>query len=131
MICFENMPWRDVRISFVDKCLEIAKLMNDEHFKLCLDTGHCSAVGGNSAEAVSLFGKKYLAALHVHDNDGKGDAHWLPYEGVNDWKDFSNALHEIGFEGPVSIETSVRGKLPPELREYFEIGLAKIARSLA
>ena len=74
---------------------------------------------------------EYLAALHVHDNDGKRDLHWLPYAGVIDWAAFSRALHEIGFAGALSLETRVKPSMPMDIREYHEIGLGLIARRLA
>jgi sugar phosphate isomerase/epimerase len=51
---------------------------------------------------------------------------------VIDWKNFSDALHEIGFDGVFSLETNVKPNgLDPEelLRKRQE--LSKTARRLA
>jgi sugar phosphate isomerase/epimerase len=63
-----------------------------------LDTGHCAILGTDIGEAVRLIGKDYLQTLHVHDNNGNNDSHWIPYTGVCNWSDFAKALQEIDFQ---------------------------------
>lgn len=86
--------------------------------------------GESPADAVRLTGE-YLKVLHVHDNDGRMDLHWLPYYGVVDWDDFNNALNEIGYDGCLSLETNVSRKIPADIKEHHQIGLALIANKLA
>ena len=79
-----------------------------------------------------MTGKELLRVLHVHDNDGHGDRHWLPYTGVIDWDDFSNALEEIGFEGSLSLETHIPNSVPDGAeREAAENKLFLDAKRLA
>ena len=130
-ICFENMPMTKISISRPSEILDFVKAINNEHFKVCLDTGHCSVFGESPAEAVRLIGKEYLATLHVHDNNGKGDLHWIPYTGVIDWTDFSRALSEIGYEGALSLEASIPAGIPDDLRELQELSLFQMAKKLA
>jgi sugar phosphate isomerase/epimerase len=106
-VCFENMPFRELPLSPVSEILRMVKAVNSDFFGVCLDTGHCAVLGHSPADGVRLVGKKHLKALHVHDNGGERDSHWLPGTGVIDWSDFSASLKEIGFEGAVSIETGV------------------------
>jgi len=130
-ICFENMPMTRISISRPSEILDFVKAIDNEHFKICLDTGHCAVFGESPAEAVRLIGKEYLATLHVHDNNGKGDLHWIPYTGVIDWVDFSRALSEIGYEGALSLEASVPAGIPADLRELQELSLFQMAKKLA
>ncbi|MBQ7347628.1 MAG: sugar phosphate isomerase/epimerase [Clostridia bacterium] len=102
-ICFENMPMSGLSISPPEKTLEFIHMIDDENFKFCLDTGHCSVLGISPAEAVRMAGDD-LRAIHVHDNDGKSDAHWVLGTGVIDWKDFVAALREINYQGFFSLE---------------------------
>lgn len=85
------------------------------------------------AAAVRKIGKEYLACLHVHDNDRSGDKHNIPFTGTTDWEDFAAALKEIGYDGVLSLETDVSYtfRLPESLKEYFEIGIADMAKFLA
>ena len=110
-ICLENMPMLRIPLSKPEKTLEFVRMMDDENFKFCLDTGHAAVFGLSPAEAVRMAGKD-LKAIHVHDNNGKYDAHWVPCTGVIDWKDFVAALREIEYEGVFSLESDFRAFIP-------------------
>lgn len=131
VICFENMPMTALSLSTPEQILRFVKMIDSPYMRMCLDTGHCSVFGLSPADAVRMIGKEYLRALHVHDNDGKADRHMLPGEGVIDWEDFGRALAEIGCECPVSIETSVSGKVPANERDAAERELSNIAKKIA
>lgn len=131
-VCYENMPMRALSISTPEAILRFVKTLDHPNFKVCLDTGHCAVFGLSVGDAVRLLGKEYLRVLHVHDNDGHGDLHWLPFTGVIDWADFSDALQEIGFDGALSLETHVADKLPDGAeRAAAEQKLFENARRLA
>ena len=108
IICFENMPMRKLSMSTPEQTLKFIHMIDDENFKLCLDTGHASVFKLSPAEAVRMAGKD-LAVMHVHDNGGDRDAHFLPFQGIIDWKDYVAALEEIGFDGVFSLEASIIG----------------------
>ena len=131
VICFENMPMTALSLSTPEQILRFVKMIDSPYMRVCLDTGHCSVFGLSPADAVRLFGKDYLRALHVHDNDGRADRHMLPGQGVIDWEDFARALAEVGCECPVSIETSVSGKIPADQRDAAERALANTALRIA
>lgn len=136
IVCLENMPMLKFPMSKPDIVLKMVKEINSPWLRMCLDTGHCVVhEGWQAGQAVRLIGKEYLATLHVHDNNGKNDLHWLPFSGggMVDWEDFRKAIFEIGYDGVMSIETSITDttKLPKELLEYEEKGLARVARYLA
>ena len=98
IICFENMPMKKLSMSTPEQILKFIHMIDDENFKFCLDTGHAAVFGLSPADAVRMAGKD-LAVLHVHDNDGRGDKHFLPLKGVIDWKAFGDALVECGYDG--------------------------------
>jgi len=131
ILCLENMPMPDLPLARPAEILSFVKAIDSPNLRVCLDTGHCTMCGVSPAMAVREMDPGYLRTLHVHDNDGRRDLHWLPYQGVIDWADFSRALHDAGFSGALSLETHIRASMPPELREYHEIGLGLIARKLA
>lgn len=135
-ICVENLPFPQLPINHPDQCLDFVKRMNRETnsdiFKVCLDTGHANFCGTDPADAVRLLGKEYLGALHVHDNNGKADQHYIPGKGTIDWRAFSDALEEIGFEGTLSFETAVPHEIPKgEERDRQELALAETGLKLA
>lgn len=110
-ICFENMPMKNLSISTPEKTLEFVRLIDDENFKMCLDTGHSMVFGIQPTEAVRMA-KSDMKVMHVHDNHGKYDEHLLPYCGIVDWADYRRALDEIGFDGVFSLECGWKDFLP-------------------
>ena len=130
VIALENMPFDKLTLSTPEQVLNFVKEFDSPFFRVCLDTGHAAVLGLSPADSVRLVGRDYLTCLHVHDNDGAQDRHWVPYSGVIDWADFSRALHEIGYEGTLSLETDVSKKLPTSVRPDWEKALAATARAL-
>ena len=132
IIDFENMPMPALSLATPYQILDFVKRINSPNFRVCLDTGHCAATKNDPAEAVRAIGKEYLRVMHVHDNDGIGDLHWLPETGVINWAEFSKALSDIGFDGTFSLETDVNpsGLTPQEYREARK-NLALTANRLA
>lgn len=130
VICLENMPMPRFSLGSVPAILEFVKVMNSEYFKVCFDTGHATFFELSVGDAVRLLGKEYLYTLHIHDNDGNGDKHWEPFRGLIDWEDFGHALHEIQYDGVVSLEANLP-KLPDELCEMEEIALCRKAQYIA
>ncbi|WP_276632793.1 sugar phosphate isomerase/epimerase family protein [Phascolarctobacterium succinatutens] len=56
-----------------------------------LDTGHAHVNGWDIPAVVKALGER-LAACHVHDNDGNGDAHLPVGQGDIDWKAYFGAV---------------------------------------
>ncbi|MBR4219538.1 MAG: sugar phosphate isomerase/epimerase [Victivallales bacterium] len=131
VICFENMPWKTFSLASPEAITRFAKQMNSPWFKVCLDTGHSLTLGIQPADGVRQIGKEYLQVLHVHDNNGVNDCHWLPYNGIGNWEEFTKALQEIGFDGTLSMETSLSRKLPVDIRDNAERMFFQIAAKLA
>lgn len=48
--------------------------------------------------------------LHISDNDGRKEKHWLPFKGLIDWPAFMTALKQVGCNGPLIYETAGKGK---------------------
>jgi sugar phosphate isomerase/epimerase len=130
VICLENMPMVNFSIGSVQEVYRFVKEMDDDHFKICLDTGHASVYPNQSVgDAVRLMGDE-IRCLHVHDNNGRNDNHWLPYHGVIDWEDFANALKEIGYQGVFSYETNPPGKMPEKFFEATCRMMVDVAKDL-
>lgn len=124
IICLENMPMLRFSLARPEGIMRVVNAMDDDHFAVCLDTGHVAVFPDEDiADAVKTFGDK-LKIMHVHDNSGRGDEHKHPYYGILDWKKYAAALKEIGFDGVFSLETLPSAKLPDSL---FLEGAAHLA----
>lgn len=113
-ICLENMWGYDSKrgyiipnvCSFGRDLADYLDSLGDEHFTVCLDLGHSGLVGEEAADAIYALGGESLGALHVHDNDYKGDTHTLPYYGKMDWDAITKALSDVGYKGDFTYEAS-------------------------
>lgn len=126
-VCLENMPFVHLPISSVETVVEFVEKMNIDNLKICLDTGHDLVWGRQPSQSVRQIGDK-LACIHAHDNDGKGDFHWLIKKGVCNWEDFVKSLKESTYSGVFSLETSAEvseNKAETERREIELINTVK------
>ncbi len=105
----ENLPARGTARpgALIGDLLEMIEPLGDG-VGVCIDAGHSNANGASAADEVRAAGGKLLA-VHIHDNDGRGeDLHWFPGRGTVDWPAFLAALDEVGFESPRSFEVPSR-----------------------
>lgn len=129
-ICFENMPFYDSCLNNVDKIKKFIDEINDDHFKVCLDTGHVICLNDRTlGDAVRTVGKD-LRVLHVHDSRPGYDFHMMPYFGSADWEDFYNGLVDVGYGGVFNLETSPSWNLAPEIYDEMSKILVKIAKQV-
>lgn len=75
---------------------------------ICCDLNHLLFEKPQSA--LSKFGKR-VKHLHVSDNDGENERHWLPGDGSIDWTAVLLILRDIGYDGVFNYEVR---KYPPE-----------------
>lgn len=127
-ICLENMPYTGFSMAAPKDIYRFVSFMDDENFKMCLDTGHANVFPDvNPPDIVRKFGK-VIRVLHIHDNNGRMDQHQMPYNGNIDWKDFYNALIEVGFEGDFSLETEPSRRLPTPIYEEMCAIMVKVVK---
>ena len=98
----ENQPRGGARfVSPEDFCrLEVEHALTG--LGACWDTGH-GWMAGQGPETACRLGAR-LATIHVHDNDGQRDRHWLPTAGGISWGPFVSCLRSIGYGGPFMME---------------------------
>jgi len=87
----------------IEQLREIVDGVGSDAVGVCLDTGHAH-LGGDVAEWIRALGRRIIA-IHLHDNDGTGDQHLPPGEGSIDWASVGDALREIGFSEPITLES--------------------------
>lgn len=90
----------------------------------CLDTGHANLIGLDFYDFIVTLGSR-LKVLHIHDNDGIGDLHQIPFTftkirentASTDWNGFIKGLKEIGYDKVLSFETApVLTSFPDEIK---------------
>ena len=81
---------------------------------VCWDTGHANITGLCQSEAIGYVGQR-LKVIHLNDNAGDDDVHYVPFMGTVDWNDVMTGLKSIGYEGAVNFEVAC-WKVPAEAR---------------
>lgn len=133
-ICVENLynsvgghlvegPYCDAK-----KAAERIDRFNDRHhgelLGFCFDTGHANLTGIDFESFLCALGHR-LKVLHIHDNDGAGDLHQIPFTftktrentAATDWNGFLNGLRRIHFDQVLNFETApVLSAFPEEMK---------------
>lgn len=121
-VALENMFFRDKKrghitnsvCGFGNEFAEYLEKLDSEWFVACLDIGHSGLSGDEPHRAIRTLGKKYLKALHVHDNDYRDDLHTLPFLGQIEWDKVCNAFAEIDYNEEFTYEADSFLKKFPE-----------------
>ena len=79
--------------------------VNDPDFVACLDIGHAEMRGLNTSvgEMTRTLGH-HIAALHIHDNDGRHDSHQLPFTMELSWTSIVKHLVAADYQGDMTLE---------------------------
>ena len=148
-ICMENLyesvgghlvegPGCDAR-----KAVERIDRINDKYgaevLGFCFDTGHANLVGIDFEKFITMLDYR-LKVLHIHDNDGIGDLHQVPFTFTKtrenrpstDWDGFIRGLKRIRFDKVLSFETApVLNSFPEEMKQDALGFIAKIGQYFA
>lgn len=106
-IAFENLRHPDL-------LLQVMSLFSSSSVGFCYDSGHQHCFTPD-VDWLSLYGDRLLA-VHLHDNDGKKDAHLLPGDGSICFSSLCEKIKNLQFHHAVGIETDA---FPP----YAAIGV--------
>ncbi len=88
----------------------------------CFDTGHANLNEG--VEAAFDVMKNRIRSTHVHDNDGKADAHLFPYlkeGGTIGWRKAMQHLRSRGDQYPLLLELKEDASMGPPLEAVKRI----------
>lgn len=101
-VCLENLCSHTMS---VEEILEIIEEVGSPKLAICLDTGHLNVSKASSQYDFIKKAGKHLKALHLHDNDGSGDMHILPFSrGKINFTEIVKALKEIDYQGEFNFE---------------------------
>ena len=114
-ICLENLS--TIAQNAEELCAVVDQL-DQEHFGICLDTGHLNLCDKDQRRFILTAGKR-LKALHIADNEGERDQHMMPFgKGNVNFGEVVQALREIDYEGLFNLEIPGERLAPLEVRGY-------------
>ena len=113
---FPDCPQYNFFTSIPEEHIEFVDSFRCERVAACWDTGHANLMPMDQAESIRLLGNR-IKILHMHDNLAQADNHSPPTTGFIRWNLIMNALRDIHFEGPLSLE--VRTPAPRVAATYL------------
>jgi sugar phosphate isomerase/epimerase len=122
-ICVENL-FDNPTVHMRDAFDILFERYDADFMGLCFDTGHANV---SCKENILEFAERYnnrLFMIHVHDNNGEGDQHHLPFTGSFNWEGFAALLARSPYSFPVNLELVI-GKAEDEqswLKKALEEG---------
>jgi len=118
-----KQPRQRIFASSVYELCELADRFSSPHIGICYDFGHAILTGGFHRQNLNTIGKR-LKAVHVQDNYGAHDAHFLPFFGITDWADAMKGLADIGYQGELTYEVQEFAKYMPKELKYAALDLS-------
>ena len=87
-------------LNIAEDAVQFCKDVGTGNMKVHLDCFHMIREEKSFAGAVKTCGKEYLGYIHVNEND-RG----IPGTGLVPFREFFQAVHDIGYDGPLVIES--------------------------
>lgn len=88
-----------------ERILTMIKEVNDENLGATIDLGHVNVVKEPIGDFIHKVGN-LIVNVHVHDNDGTGDAHLQPGKGNVNLAAAIAALKDVGYERCLTLEVA-------------------------
>lgn len=101
VLALENIP---AALGRAEPLACFVERVNHPRLKICVDTGHALITERQDVQRAVERMAPLCAATHLHDNDGRSDAHAIAGEGLFDWPAFFAALDASGYRGPLTFE---------------------------
>ena len=96
---------------------KLFELYDAAYLGLCFDCGHSNLMD-NGLDQLEML-KDRLIAVHLHDNDGNGDQHNLPFTGTVDWQRLARLLATSSYKKCVSMESNMHRSGISDEREFL------------
>jgi sugar phosphate isomerase/epimerase len=87
----------------VDYLETVMREITSPNLGFCYDTSHDWATSETPTTLLRQWSHR-LVNVHLSDNDGLEDRHWLPGEGIVDWMDVCDILSGLSFPGHLMLE---------------------------
>jgi len=104
-LAVENLP---DTMAFLDRILEeLGEDPETSNVGICIDLGHAALSRDAGREPIRNYLERYagqLVHLHLHDNGGTSDDHWIPGLGLIDWPQAVEAIHDVAYAGTAILE---------------------------
>lgn len=102
-------------VNSIEDALKMAKAVNNPFVRIMGDTFHMQIEEGDGIpNAIRRAGGHWIQHLHAADNTREA-----PGKGTMDWREIIRALHDVEYQGGISLEPLPKGASPYEARKGF------------
>jgi sugar phosphate isomerase/epimerase len=102
-------------VNSIEDALKMAKAVNNPFVKIMGDTFHMQIEEGDGIpNAIRRARGHWIQHLHAADNTRE-----TPGKGTMDWREIIRALHDVEYQGGISLEPLPKGASPYEARKGF------------
>ena len=119
VLTLENIP---SALGRAEPLAAFVERIDHPRLKICIDTGHALITEGENTRSGVERLAPLCAATHLHDNDGRNDAHLIPGEGAFEWPSFFTTLDARRYSGTLALE--LRRKEEPYARTLADAARA-------
>jgi sugar phosphate isomerase/epimerase len=114
-LLMETVPDKTTNQRYVpaSEIIDFVRSYPPEVLSVCVDVNH-SNLQETLTDVVHEV-KDRLVSLHISDNDGREEKHWLPGQGVIDYSKLLDSLKTINFTGMFVLEINRWCETPEEL----------------
>lgn len=121
VICVEDLP----RTCIGNTIAEMKELVSAHpDLRICFDTNHL--MQDSNVDFVRTFGST-IVTTHVSDYDPINERHWLPGEGMTDWRSLMAALADVDYGGAWLYEVDFA--CPPTIIRDRDLTCADFSRN--
>jgi sugar phosphate isomerase/epimerase len=111
-IAFENLR----KVEYLEYVL---RHIPSPYAGFCYDSGHHHCWSPD-VDLLTKYGDR-LMAMHLHDNNGSGDQHRLPFDGTIDWASIMKQIKHTGYTGALALEAANIGYENLSSDEFFKL----------
>ncbi len=101
VLTLENIP---SALGRAEPLAAFVERIDHPRLNICIDTGHALITEGENTRSGVERLAPLCAATHLHDNDGRNDAHLIPGEGAFEWPSFFTTLDAHRYSGTLVLE---------------------------
>ena len=120
-LLMESVPDKPSNERYVpsSEIIDFVRNFPPEVLSVCVDVNH-SNLKEELPDVVHVV-KDRLVSLHVSDNDGHSEQHWLPGQGVIDFPSLFETLESLKFDGMIVLEVNKWCEKPDDLSELKQL----------
>ena len=101
-----------------ENLIDLVDSFKDKSVGICWDFGHANLMPYDQADRIRMVGER-IKCTHIHNNFGIRDTHLTPDQGNIPWEKVMHAFKEVGYNGPLTLETHCRYNEPKLLDNFI------------